>query len=123
LDSTSDVARYLTQSPTSLRPWREGGTGGDSSTPTMPALFPYFLEGGTPNTIGIVGLSAAVDFVNKHGVTTAALHEQKMVQAIIDRFADDERFKVHGTRDASRRVGTVSLSVHGFEPSDLASIL
>jgi selenocysteine lyase/cysteine desulfurase len=123
LEATADLDRYRLQSPTSLRPWREGGTGGDSSTPTMPALFPYFLEGGTPNTIGIVGLSAAVDFVVKHGVSVAAHHEQKMVQAIIDRFADDERFKVHGTRDASRRVGTVSLSVHGFEPSDLASIL
>src|SRR5437667_3153287 len=28
-----------------LRPWREGGTGGDSSTPTQPTEFPYFLEG------------------------------------------------------------------------------
>lgn len=105
-----------------LRPWREGGTGGDSATPTQPRLFPYFLEGGTPNTVGIVGLGAGVDYVNTH-MGQALAHEQGMVKAIIDRFADDKRFKIHGTRDASRRVGTVSLSIEGFEPADVGSIL
>ncbi len=41
--------------PAGLRAWREGGTGGDSSTPTQPTLYPYYLEGGTPNTVGIAG--------------------------------------------------------------------
>jgi len=31
-----------------LRAWREGGTGGDSSSETQPEQYPYFLEGGTP---------------------------------------------------------------------------
>src|SRR5262249_55627185 len=30
---------------TSVRAWREGGTGGDSSSETQPREFPYFLEG------------------------------------------------------------------------------
>ncbi len=107
----------------SLRTWREGGTGGNSATTTMPASFPEYLEGGTPNTIGIVGLGAALDYVSSQGLDKIAKHERHMVQAIIDKLADDSRFKVHGTRDASRRVGTVSISVEGFEPSDLASIL
>src|ERR687883_603540 len=46
-----------------LRPWREGGTGGDSSSETQPELFPYFLEGGTPNVLGVVGLAAGVKWV------------------------------------------------------------
>src|SRR5438067_10201412 len=32
---------------TRLRAWREGGTGGDSSSETQPREYPYFLEGGT----------------------------------------------------------------------------
>src|SRR5581483_9746776 len=27
-----------------IRPWREGGTGGDSSSPTQPPALPYALE-------------------------------------------------------------------------------
>src|SRR4051794_23534812 len=43
-----------------LRPWREGGTGGDSSSPTQPTALPYALEGGTPNVLGVAGLAAGV---------------------------------------------------------------
>ncbi len=106
-----------------LNPWREGGTGGDSSTPTQPDEFPYYLESGTPNTVGIVGLGAGVDYVNKQGIGHALKHEQAMVQTLIDRFADDGRFTVYGTHDAGRRVGTLSLNVAGYDAPDVASIL
>lgn len=108
---------------TRLNPWREGGTGGDSSTPTQPAEFPHYLEGGTPNTVGLAGLGAGIDYVNKQGVGAALKHEQAMVQKIIDRFAGDERFTVFGTPDATRRVGTVSLNINGFDAPDVGSIL
>jgi len=108
---------------TRLNPWREGGTGGDSSTPTQPAEFPHYLEGGTPNTVGIVGLGAGIDYVNKQGLGATLAHEQQMVQSLIDRFVDDERFTVYGTRDAKRRVGTLSLNINGFDAPDVGSIL
>src|SRR5436305_12112706 len=47
------------------RPWREGGTGGDSTSPTQPAEYPHHLEGGTPNVLGVVGLVAGLDFVEE----------------------------------------------------------
>lgn len=106
-----------------LRPWREGGTGGDSATPTQPALYPYYLEGGTPNTVGIAGLGAGLDHVLAHDPAATLAHEQKMVAAILDRFGSDERFTFYGSRDASRRVGTLSLNIRGYEAPDVGSIL
>jgi len=106
-----------------FNPWREGGTGGDSSTPTQPAEFPHYLEGGTPNTVGIAGLGAGVDFINQQGIGKALAHEQQMVQTLIDRFAHDERFTIYGTHDAKRRVGTVSLNINGYDAPDVGSIL
>lgn len=108
---------------TRLRPWREGGTGGDSSTPTQPTLYPYYLEGGTPNTVGIAGLMAAVDYVVAQGLATPLAHEQAMIAKIIDRFADDQRFTLYGCGDMSKCVGTISLNITGYEPSDVGSIL
>ena len=58
-----------------LRPWREGGTGGDSADPLQPEDLPYRLEGGTPNTVGIAGLGAGVEFVIETGVETIRAHE------------------------------------------------
>ena len=46
-----------------LSAWREGGTGGDSSSETQPKEFPYFLEGGTPNVLGVAGLAAGIQWV------------------------------------------------------------
>ena len=93
------------------------------NTATQPAEFPNYLEGGTPNTVGIVGLGAGVDYINQQGIGKALKHEQAMVQTLIDRFADDENFTVYGTRDASRRIGTMSLNVSGYDVPDVGSIL
>ena len=106
-----------------FNPWREGGTGGDSATPTQPPIWPYYLEGGTPNTVGIAGLSAGIDYVLEKGMDSIREHEQQMVQKIIDRFAKDERFTIYGSLDATRRVGTLCLNIKGYEPADVGTIL
>lgn len=101
-----------------LNPWREGGTGGDSGSPTQPVLFPYYLEGGTPNTVGIAGLQAALDYVAGHSMADRLAHEQALCAKIRDRFADDARFTWYGTRDIARRVSAVSINV-GDIPADV----
>lgn len=106
-----------------LRPWREGGTGGDSSTPTQPPLYPYYLEGGTPNTVGLAGLNAALDYVMARDMSQTLAHEQAMVAALLDRFGADPRFTFYGCKDAQRRVGTLPLNIKGYEAPDAGSIL
>src|SRR5207249_9534460 len=58
-----------------VRAWREGGTGGDSSNETQPRELPYFLEGGTPNVVGVVGLTAGIRFVQEQGLENIRHHE------------------------------------------------
>ncbi|MEM9108814.1 MAG: aminotransferase class V-fold PLP-dependent enzyme [Planctomycetota bacterium] len=106
-----------------LVPFREGGTGGDSSTPTQPALYPYYLEGGTPNTVGIAGLEAGVDFVNKTPLADTLAHEQALVQQFIDFVSGDERFELYGSTDAKSRVGTVTFNINEMDAPDIGSIL
>ena len=106
-----------------LQPWREGGTGGDSSTSTQPAFYPHYLEGGTPNTVGIAGLQAAVNYVSGHDLVNTLAREQAMVNRIIERFADDDRFAIYGPKDSSKQVGTVSLNIAGYEATEVSSIL
>src|SRR3954468_16367270 len=57
-----------------VRAWREGGTGGDSSSETQPTQFPYFLEGGTPNVLGVAGLAAGVRYVTEQGIGRIHAH-------------------------------------------------
>ena len=104
-------------------PWREGGTGGDSASPQQPREWPYFLEGGTPNTMGIAGLLAGVRFVRELPKGSVIEHERKLIGGLIEGLRDDKRFTIHGTKDLSRRAGAVSISVAGQDPSELAVIL
>ncbi|MFN3167146.1 MAG: aminotransferase class V-fold PLP-dependent enzyme [Phycisphaeraceae bacterium] len=106
-----------------LVPFREGGTGGDSSTPTQPALYPYYLEGGTPNTVGIAGLEAGIDFVNTKPLADTLAHEQQLVQRVIDFVSGDDRYTLYGGTDAKSRVGTVTFNVLGCDAPDVGSIL
>lgn len=62
--------------------WREGGTGGDSSSPTQPTLFPHYLEGGTPNALGLAGLEAGVRFVLDRGAGAIGRHEREMASRL-----------------------------------------
>ncbi|MBB6430948.1 aminotransferase class V-fold PLP-dependent enzyme [Algisphaera agarilytica] len=104
-------------------PFREGGTGGDSATPTQPSLFPYYLEGGTPNTVGIAGWSAGIDHVLNNPMAETLAHEQALCGKLIDAVKDDERFTVLGSHDPQARVGTVAINVVGMDAPDVGSIL
>ena len=68
----------------SPRAWREGGTGGDSSSETQPTQFPYFLEGGTPNVLGVAGLAAGLAWVAERGPENLRRHEVGLLQRVVD---------------------------------------
>jgi selenocysteine lyase/cysteine desulfurase len=110
-----------------LRAWREGGTGGDSKTETQPDLMPYFLEGGTPNVLGVAGLAAGLAWVAERGPETNRRHEVELLQRVVDWVGGSaDGWKVAGRWDPATHVGALSLVVPDptlFHPQDLAASL
>jgi len=106
-----------------FRAWREGGTGGDSVQPVQPRGLPMLLEAGTPNTVGIAGLTAAIAARDAPQRARDLQHERTLLQQLRDALADDERFILHGCPDVQRCVPTLSLNVQGYEPQDVGAIL
>src|SRR5881227_1544679 len=84
LGPTGTGALYVGPRAT-LRAWREGGTGGDSSSETQPKEFPYFLEGGTPNVLGVAGLTAGIKYVQERGLDRIHAHEVELVERLWQR--------------------------------------
>jgi len=103
--------------------WREGGTGGDSSSETQPKEFPYFLEGGTPNVLGIAGLSAGIQYVEQQGVEKIRRHEVELTERLWKRLDEIGGFQVFGHRDMTRRVGTLSFRSEALPAAELGGIL
>jgi cysteine desulfurase family protein len=106
-----------------LRPWREGGTGGDSSHPTQPTEFPYYLEGGTPNVLGVAGMVAGLDFVEERGVDSIRHHEVELCDRLRLALAELPGFEACGHSNPDSRVGTVSFRCEIMPASDLGAIL
>jgi cysteine desulfurase/selenocysteine lyase len=107
-----------------LRPWREGGTGGDSSSPTQPTVLPYLLEGGTPNVLGVAGLAAGIAWVIERGPDRLRRHEVELLQQVVDWVQDSDGWTIAGRWDPETHVGALSLvAPHGLAPQDLGAIL
>lgn len=105
-----------------LRPWREGGTGGDSFSPTQPEQYPFVLEGGTPNVVGVVGLAAGIKYVTERGLGAIHAHEVGLVERLWKRL-DEMGCVVYGHRDHARRVGTLSFNVEVMSSVELGNVL
>jgi len=107
-----------------LRAWREGGTGGDSSSETQPLQLPFLLEGGTPNVLGIAGLIAGIEWVQSRGPNQLREHEVSLLGRIVDWVESAEGWRVAGRWDPATHVGALSLiTPEGLPPQDLGSIL
>jgi cysteine desulfurase family protein len=107
-----------------LRPWREGGTGGDSSSPTQPTALPYALEGGTPNVLGVAGLAAGIAWVAERGPAGLRRHEVGLLQQVVDWVQYADGWRVAGRWDPETHVGALSLIVpETLTPQDIAAIL
>ena len=103
--------------------WREGGTGGDSSSETQPRDYPYFLEGGTPNVLGVAGLAAGIKYVAAEGLAKIHRHEVELVERLWKRLDEIGGYEVFGHRDMTRRVGTLTFRSEMLPAAEIGGIL
>jgi cysteine desulfurase / selenocysteine lyase len=106
-----------------VRAWREGGTGGDSSSETQPSQYPYFLEGGTPNVLGVAGLIAGIKHVLEQGMEHIHAHEVALTEQLWRRLEEIGGYQVFGHRDGARRVGTLSFRSEALPATEIGGIL
>ena len=106
-----------------VAPWREGGTGGDSTSPVQPGEMPHRLEGGTPNAVGIAGLGAGVRWLQARGVEAVRAHERALAQRLIEGLSAVRGVSLYGPRDAGSRIATVSFRVAGVPCQEVAAVL
>jgi cysteine desulfurase/selenocysteine lyase len=112
-----------------VSPWREGGTGGDSSSPVQPPELPHRLEGGTPNVFGIAGLREGVRLLLNRGVESVLAHERSLIGEFHGALRDPGVFAWYGAdrviadRQGEGRVGLVGINLPGLSAAELAAIL
>lgn len=106
-----------------VRSFREGGTGTASESPEHPEHFPFRLEAGTANVVGIAGLAAGVKFVRERGLSTLASHEQALTERLWQGLQAIAGLSLYGPQDATARTSIVSFNLAGWEPTEVGAIL
>jgi len=82
---------------------------------------PWRLEPGTPPIAEAVGLTAAIEYLEKLGMERVAEHEGALARQCVDLLAAVPGVTVYGPR--GERGAVVSFSVAGLHPHDVAALL
>ena len=90
---------------------------------TQPREFPYFLEGGTPNVLGVAGLAAGLKYVLEQGMARIHANEIELTERLWRRLDEMPEFEVFGHRDPARRVGTLSFRTEKLPAPEIGGIL
>jgi cysteine desulfurase/selenocysteine lyase len=82
---------------------------------------PYKFEAGTPHIAGVIGLGAAIDYVDQLGLEAAAQYEIELLD-----YADEQASQVPGLNfvgTAKNKTSILSFTLDGIHPHDIGTIL
>ncbi len=100
-----------------------GGTGVRSAEPYHLEEYPYRLEAGTLNLMGVAGLHAGYEWIESRGMANLLRHEMELLAVLEEGLSAIRGVHLHGTRRLDRRVAVCSVTVDGYDPSDVGTIL
>ena len=106
-----------------VRTTRFGGTGVHSAHPFHLEEYPYRLEAGTGNVLGIAGLHFALEYLEKRQVSEIHRREMVLFRKLQDGLAAIEGVQLHGTTSYEHRLPVLSFTVAGRDPADVGALL
>jgi cysteine desulfurase/selenocysteine lyase len=106
-----------------VRPTRFGGTGVRSAHPYHLDEYPYRLEVGTPNVLGVLGLHQAQRYITERGIDAIYRHEMELFSTLQDGLVDIDGVTLHGTMRLTERLPVLSLTVENWDPADVGILL
>lgn len=87
------------------------------------APLPNKFEAGTQNVGGVVGLGAAIDYIEKIGYDEIRKYEDEVVGYAIDELSKLDYLTLYITPNRKNHSSVISFNIKGVHPHDVASIL
>ena len=106
-----------------MPPWEGGGSmiaTVSLTEGTTWAKAPWRFEAGTPNTGGIIGLGAALDYVSGLGLTAIGEYEQTLMRYALDALANVPDLQLYGP---ANRLGVIAFNLGKHHAYDVGSFL
>ncbi len=107
-----------------LRHTRSGGTGVRSAFPYHLDEYPYRMEYGTPNMVGIASLWAGQEWIKEQGgVEAIHAQEMKLANKLVDAFKQTEGVITYCCNSMKDHLSTVTMNIEGLEAGDVGIML
>ncbi len=87
------------------------------------APLPNKFEAGTQNVEGVIGLGAAIDYIEKIGYDEIQRIEKEVITYAIEELSKLDYLDLYLTKNLENHNGVISFNIKGVHPHDVASIL
>jgi len=106
-----------------IRITRAGGTGVRSAVRTHLEEYPYRLEYGTPNVMGIAGLKAGVTWVTQKGMEAIHAEEMRLAGLLLDGLRAIPRVRLYCLDGLDDHIAVLALNLEGMDAADVGTML
>jgi cysteine desulfurase family protein len=106
-----------------IRLTRAGGTGVRSSVRTHLEEYPYRLEYGTVNVLGVAGIHAGLKWVEGKGLNNIYDHEMELTRQLVDGLKSIDGVTLYCQDDLIDHISVVCFNVDGLEALHVGTML
>ncbi|MBE6300085.1 MAG: cysteine desulfurase [Bacteroidales bacterium] len=82
---------------------------------------PFKFEAGTPDYVGVMAMTAALNYVEGLGIENIATHETELLQYTTEKIKAIEGVVIYG--NSPHKSGVISFNVEGIHPYDIGMLL
>jgi cysteine desulfurase/selenocysteine lyase len=104
-------------------PLRYGGTGTQSEEDRQPEGLPEKYEPGNHNLVGLAGLVAACEFLQRKSIAAIHAHHLALTERLISGVQEIGGITIYGPPVSANRSSVVSINAEGYDPQELAAVL
>lgn len=106
-----------------IRHTRAGGTGVRSAVRTHLYEYPYRLEYGTANTVGIAGLNAGLKWIEAQGMDNLHAHEMKLLEMLRNGLQEISGVTMYCQNDLTDHISVLPFNIAGMEALNTGTIM
>lgn len=82
---------------------------------------PFKFEAGTPNVSGVLGVEAALKFIEKTGYELIKIQEDDLMRYGTEKLSEIEGIHFYG--QAKQKAGVISFNIEGIHPYDIGTLI
>ncbi len=102
---------------------RAGGTGVRSAHPYHLDEYPWRMEYGTPNMVGVAALWAGQDWLDENGVEKIHAREMALTRRLVAGFREIDGLHMYCCDNLENHLSTVTINLEGVDAGDVGTML